>query len=112
MFSGRMRNLIKWRNDQDDKERFKKGIMNEQQEMMTGHREMMGQFMESQGLIVEVLKGLGNKTTKIVKTAKVPIWTKHMTLEKYTKALGIWMKQNEDVGDEIRFQEVLVTEYQ
>ena len=69
LFSTRMRNVIKWKNEQDDKEKFRKGMIDDQ-------KEMMQQFMETQGLMVEALKGLGNRaTTKIVKTTKVPTWT-------------------------------------
>ena len=104
-FLNRMRNIIKWKNEQEDKDNFRKGMQNNQIEMLQ-------KFMEAQEKLgekmVEAVKGTANRaTTKIVKTAKVPTWTQKMSLENYLKSLSVWMHQNEDIGDEIKFQEVI-----
>ena len=48
-----------------------------------------------------------NKTAKLVKPAKVPVWTKEMTLAVYLKALKAWMEQNKDISEHMRFHDVI-----
>ena len=44
---------------------------------------------------------------KLVKPARVPTWTKTMTLDKYLKSLEVWMQQNRDVEEHVKFNEVI-----
>ena len=41
--------------------------------------------------IVMAYKGNENRTAKVVKTAKVPAWTKQMSLETYLRTLEVWI---------------------
>ena len=43
------------------------------------------------------------KTVKLVKPAKVPVWTKEMILAVYLKALEVWMEQNKDMSEHVKF---------
>ena len=61
----------------------------------------MNKIVESQNAniatIIESMKVKENKTAKLIKPAKVPAWTKEMTLAVYLKALEAWMKKNKDM---------------
>ena len=100
MFSERMRNIRKWLADKEEKERG-------QNEILRGQSEMMQKFVQANEMLVEDIKGNESRTAKIGKPAKVPIWTKQMSLERYLKALEVWMEQNKDVSDSVRFHEVI-----
>ena len=50
-------------------------------------------------------QGNENRTTKIVKTTKVPTWTKQIALEAYLKALQVWMDQNKKMSENTMFYE-------
>merc|ERR1712240_628103 len=54
--------------------------------------------------ICEAFKGRPNK---LVKPAKVPIWSKYMKLDEYLKALEVWMEMNSDVSELVRIQDVI-----
>ena len=47
------------------------------------------------------------KTTRIVKPAKVPVWTQKMELRTYWKALEVWMEQNRGLSENQRVYEVV-----
>ena len=72
-FSERMRNIRMWLADQEEKE---KG----QNEILRGQSEMMQQFLHANEMIVEAIKGNESRTAKVVKPAKVPVWTKQISL--------------------------------
>lgn len=55
----------------------------------------------------EAFKGSDRVTTKFVKPAKVPGWTKEMKLEVYLKALEVWMETNKDIGEGVKYQNVI-----
>ena len=70
-------------------------------------------FMQQQ---VEILRTLtrtipaaatGGTTTKLIKQAKVPTWSKGMRIDSYKKALGVWMENNREIPDNVKYQEVL-----
>ena len=48
-----------------------------------------------------------DRLNKLVKSAKVPSWSKGMKLDVYVKALEVWMEMNKDVGEAVRFQDVI-----
>ena len=58
-------------------------------------------------LIKEMAKGQENRTAKIVKPAKVPVWTQKMELETWKKTLEVWIHQNREIGENRRFHEVI-----
>ena len=43
------------------------------------------------------------KVTKLTKPAKVPTWTKDMSLETYNKQSATWMEINEDVPEYVKY---------
>ena len=48
-----------------------------------------------------------NRVSKLTKPAKVPSWTKDMSLETYTKQLMTWTGINEDVPEYIKYHELI-----
>ena len=67
-----------------------------------------------QGALVEEIKNLvgmmnarESKTAKIVKPAKVPVWTEKMSLKTYEKALEVWLSKNWDMSVNAKFHEVV-----
>ena len=71
----------------------------------------MNKLAEAQNVswaaMIETLKGSNRGTTKLVKPAKVPGWTKEMKLDVYLKALEVWMETNKDVSEGVRYQDVI-----
>ena len=57
--------------------------------------------------MIETFKGSNIGTTKLVKPAKVPGWTKEMKLDVYLKALEVWMETNKDVSEVVRYQDII-----
>ena len=47
------------------------------------------------------------KVTKLTKPAKVPLWTKDMSLEMYTKQLATWQDINEDVPEYVKYHDLI-----
>ena len=47
------------------------------------------------------------KPAKLTKPAKVPSWTKDMSLETYVKQLTTWQEINEDVPEFARYHELI-----
>ena len=48
-----------------------------------------------------------SRESKLTKPAKVPSWTKHMSLEKYTKQLTRWTGINEDVPEYVKHHDLI-----
>merc|ERR1712112_399306 len=46
-------------------------------------------------------------TAKLIKPAKVPSWSKGMRIDSYKKSIEVWMENNKDLPQTIRYQEVL-----
>ena len=68
----------------------------------------MNKLVKSQNTnMAAMIESMKTKTTKLVKPAKVPGWTKEMTLDVYLKALEVWMEMNKDVSESVRFQDVM-----
>ena len=49
----------------------------------------------------------GAKMAKLLKPAKVPTWTKDLTLETYTKQLLTWSDILEDIPKYIKYQDLM-----
>ena len=47
------------------------------------------------------------KVTNLTNPAKVPTWTKNMSLETYNKQLATWMEINEDVPEYIKYHDLI-----
>ena len=60
--------------------------------------------------IIETLKESNIGTTKLVKPAKVPGWTKEMKLDVYLKVLEVWMEISKDVSEGVKYRDVIVIE--
>ena len=48
-----------------------------------------------------------NKVTKLTKPAKVPSWTKDMSLETYAKQIATWTGIIEDVPEYVKFHDLM-----
>ena len=48
-----------------------------------------------------------SRVAKLTKPAKVPSWTKDMSLETYIKQLATWQEINEDVPDYAKYHELI-----
>ena len=48
-----------------------------------------------------------SRTAKLTKPAKVPSWTKDMSLETYVKQLTTWQEINEDVPEYAKYHELI-----
>ena len=47
------------------------------------------------------------KVTKLTKQAKVPSWTKDMSLETYVKQLATWQDINEHVPEYVKYHDLM-----
>ena len=47
--------------------------------------------------------GVGVKTAKLTKPAKVPLWTKDMSLETFAKQLQTWTDILDDIAEYVKF---------
>ena len=61
----------------------------------------------SMAAMIEAFKGSNRGTTKLVKPAKVPGWTKEMKLEVCLKGLEVWMETNKDISEGVKYQDVI-----
>ena len=50
---------------------------------------------------------LSQKSAKLTKPAKVPSWTKDMSLETYVKQLTTWQQINEDIPEFAKYHELI-----
>ena len=51
--------------------------------------------------------GVGAKTAKLTKPAKVPLWTKDMSLETFAKQLQTWTDIFDDIPEYVKFQDLI-----
>ena len=57
--------------------------------------------------MIEAVIGANRGTTKLVKPAEVAGWTKEMKLEVYLKALEVWMETYKDIGEGVKYKDVI-----
>ena len=80
---------------------------------MAEQKENVAQNNEQNELVKEIKNLVGtmnareSKTAKIVKPARVLVWTEKMSLRTYEKALEVWINQNRDMSENARFHEVV-----
>ena len=91
------------RKEQEDEEKETR----KNSDLLTGITKIAEAQNASMAVMIEPFKGSNRGTTKLVKPAKVPGWTKEMKLEVYLKALEVWMETNKDVSEGVRFQDVI-----
>ena len=95
-----MEPIRKWYEDEMEKKQHSSDILIGMQRMTDaitqGNKEMCNVFRD--------------RPNKLVKAAKVPCWSKDMKLNAYVKVLEVWMEMNKDVGEAVRFQDVIVVE--
>lgn len=100
LFREKMKPIRKWQADEEEKTKM-------QCDILVG----MNSLVESQNAniatIIESMKVKEIKKAKLIKLAKVLAWTKEMTLAVYLKELEAWMKQNKDISEHVRFQDVI-----
>ena len=96
-FRVKMEPIRKWYEDEMEKKQNSSDILIGMQRMTDaitkGNKEMCNMFKD--------------RPNKLVKAAKVPSWSKDMKLDAYVKALEVWMEMNKDVGEAVRFQDVI-----
>ena len=66
-------------------------------------------FTAAQKPLIDAILTRQNGTAKIMKPVRPPAWTKNMTLEVYIKALEVWVTQNREMPELVKYQEVLET---
>ena len=54
-----------------------------------------------------MVQSLSQRPAKHTKPAKVPLWTKDMTLETYVKQLTTWQEINEDLPEFAQYHELI-----
>ena len=91
------------RKEQEDEEKEKR----KDSDILTGLTKMEETQNARMAKMIEAFIGSNRGATKLVKPAKVPGWTKEMKLEVYLKALEVWMETNKDIGEGIKYQDVI-----
>ena len=62
---------------------------------------------EGTGVSTSTTAGAGVKMAKLTKPAKVPSWTKDLTLKTYSKQLQTWTDILEDILEFVKFQDLM-----
>ena len=97
------------------KEDFKKDM--EQGILMQGLKDLINSNTESMAKLLKSKKSEVSpspshdagtaRVSKLTKPAKVPSWTKDMSLETYVEQLAAWQEINEDVPDYAKYHELI-----
>ena len=72
--------------------------------------QISGQNAENMNVLVESLKAKKDdfvRPARVTKPAKVPTWTKDITLETYIKQIETWNEVNEDVPTNTKYQDLV-----
>ena len=62
---------------------------------------------DSSAPLASLTSGSSPKLAKLVKPAKVPSWTKDMSLETYSKQISTWTDINEDVPEYVKYHDLI-----
>ena len=103
------------------KEEFRKEV--EQSILLDGLTKLMNCNIENKTTLVTLFKdsfkkdeasstpsatnASAGRVSKLTKPAKVPSWTKDMSLETYTKQITTWTGINEDVPEYVKFHDLI-----
>ena len=86
----------------------------EEVEISTDLKALIGHMNEKNMDNIEKLCGIivksrdeNAKPSKVIKTAKVPIWSKEMSLETFSKQISTWNEVNLDVPEYSRYQDLI-----
>ena len=106
-FRVRMKSLMK--SVREEKMRKVKEV-----EISTDLKALIGHMNEKNMDNIEKLCGIivksrdeNAKPSKVIKTAKVPIWSKEMSLETFSKQISTWNEVNLDVPEYSRYQDLI-----
>merc|ERR1712030_208507 len=72
--------------------------------------QISGQNTENMNVLVESLNAKKDdsvRPARVTKPAKVPTWTKDITLETYIKQIETWNEVNEDVPTNVKYQDLV-----
>ena len=112
VYSQRVKPLIRQLRDEQIKQAVKE---NEQNVLLQGLREIVDSNTENIKSLLNVRKrehsplvhSASQRPSKLTKPAKVPAWTKDMSLETYVKQLTTWQQINEDIPEFARYHELI-----
>ena len=96
-FRVKMEPIRKWYEDEMEKNQNISDIL-------IGMQRLTDVIIKSNKEMCDMFK---DRPNKLVKAAKVPSWSKDMKLDAYVKVLEVWMEMNKDVGEAVRFQDVM-----
>ncbi len=54
-----------------------------------------------------IVNGNTTRPSKLVKQTKVPSWCKGMKYEAYKKSIKVWVENNKDISEAVRYQDVI-----
>ena len=54
-----------------------------------------------------IINGNTSRSSKLVKQTKVPSWCKGMKYEAYKKSILVWVENNKDISEAMRYQDVI-----
>ena len=54
-----------------------------------------------------IINGNTSRPSKLVKQTKVPSWCKGMKYEAYKKSILVWVENNKDISEAVRYQDVI-----
>ena len=112
VYSQRVKPLIRMLRDEAIKEAVQE---KEQNVLLQGLREIIDSNTENIKSLLNVRKrehspsihSASQRPSKLTKPAKVPAWTKDMSLETYVKQLTTWQQINEDIPEFARYHELI-----
>ena len=75
--------------------------------LVTSFKDSFKKEMVSSGSSSSTTEAGVSRVSKLTKPAKVPSWTKDMSLETYTKQIMTWTGINEDVPEYVKFHDLI-----
>ena len=70
--------------------------------------EKVGNLINLQNQVATAIKAIQKGTTnKLIKPAKVPVWSKGMQLTPFIKSLEVWMENNKELPDHSKYNEII-----
>ena len=100
LFKRKMKPVINWYEDDQEKKREKDNLY----QIIRNQNDMLSRIVN---ITENNNKGTTGTTTKLIKPAKVPSWSKGMRIDSYKKSLEVWMENNKELPQAIRYQEVI-----
>ena len=84
-------------------------LINSNAEMMASNTENMKYFFQNlrKRELSHSVHHSSHRPAKLTKPAKVPTWTKDMSLEAYVKQLTTWQQINEDIPEFAKYHKLI-----